>query len=54
LVVGDITRTHGLILEFDDVASKEAYSNHPNRAPWADVWGKVRVPRSTSFDVIGE
>lgn len=54
LVVGDITRTHGLVLEFDDVKSKEAYSNHPSRVPWAAVWSKVRVPRSTNFDVIGE
>ncbi len=54
LVVGDITRTHGLVLEFDDVKSKEAYSSHPSRVPWAEVWSKVRVPRSTNFDVIGE
>lgn len=54
LVVGDITRTHGLVLEFDNVKSKEAYSSHPARVPWAEVWSKVRVPRSTNFDVIGE
>ena len=54
LVVGDVTRTHGLVLEFDDVKSKEAYSNHPSRVPWAEVWSRVRVPRSTNFDVIGE
>ena len=54
LVVGDTTRTHGLVLEFDDVQSKEAYSTHPTRAPWAEVWAKVRVPGSTNFDVVGE
>ena len=54
LVVGDITRTHGLVLEFDTVESKEAYSDHPARVPWAEVWSQVRVPRSTNFDVIGE
>ena len=54
LVVGDITRTHGLILEFDTVENKNAYSDHPARVPWAQVWSEVRVPRSTNFDVIGE
>ncbi len=54
LVVGDTTRTHGLVLEFDTVENKVAYSDHPARVPWAQVWSKVRVPRSTNFDVIGE
>ena len=44
----------GLVLEFDNVKSREAYSDHPSRVPWADAWSKVRVPRSTNFDVIGE
>ena len=54
LVVGDITRTHGLVLEFDTVENKVAYSDHPARVPWAEAWSEVRVPRSTNFDVIGE
>ena len=54
LVVGDTTRTHGLVLEFDTVENKVAYSDHPARVPWAQVWSEVRVPRSTNFDVIGE
>ena len=54
LVVGDITRTHGLVLEFDTVESKVAYSDHAARVPWAEAWSEVRVPRSTNFDVTGE
>ena len=54
MVVGDITRTHGLLLEFDTVENKVAYSDHPARVPWAKVWSEMRVPRSTNFDVIGE
>ncbi len=54
LVVGDITRTHGVILEFDDLQSREDYSSHPSRVPWAEAWNQVRVPRSTNFDVSGE
>ena len=54
LTVGNATRSHGLILEFDDLKSREAYSTHPNRAAWAKVWEKVRTPGPTVFDVLGE
>ncbi len=54
LVHGDMTRTYGLVFEFDDLQSREAYSSHPSRAPWAEVWSRLRVPGSTNFDVIGE
>ncbi len=54
LVVGDITRTHGTVLEFDDLESKEAYPGHATRVPWAAAFSKVRVPSSTYFDLIGE
>ena len=54
LVVGDITRTHGTVLEFDDLKSKEAYPGHASRVPWAAAFSKVRVPSSTYFDLIGE
>ncbi len=54
LTVGDATRTHGLIFEFDDLASREGYSSHPNRVPWAEVWEQVRMPGATVYDVLGE
>ena len=54
LLVGDITRTHGTVLEFDDLESKEAYPGHATRVPWAAAFSKVRVPSSTYFDLIGE
>jgi antibiotic biosynthesis monooxygenase (ABM) superfamily enzyme len=54
LAVGEVTRTHGLLLEFVDVQSREAYSTHPARAAWAEAWSKVRVPGSTAFDLIGD
>ena len=54
LTVGNATRSYGLILEFDDLKSREAYSTHPNRAAWAKVWEKVRAPGATVFDVLGE
>ena len=54
LVVGEVTRNYGLILEFEDLKTREAYSTHPARVPWAKVWEKIRIPGSTNFDVIGE
>ena len=54
LLHGDAERTYGLILEFDDVKSREAYSSHPARAAWAEYWSKARAPGPTVFDVIGE
>jgi hypothetical protein len=54
LTVGVVSHTHGLIFEFDDMQSREAYSQHPSRDPWMQVWGKVRNTRPVVFDVIGE
>ncbi len=54
LLHGDAERTYGLILEFDDLKTREAYSSHPARAAWAEYWSKARAPRPTVFDVIGE
>ncbi|MBI2821412.1 MAG: Dabb family protein [Acidobacteria bacterium] len=54
LVQGEITRNYGLVLEFEDLKTREAYSSHPARAPWVKVWEKIRVTGSTNFDVLGE
>ncbi len=45
-------RDYGIILEFDDVKSKNDYSaNHPS--PWYDDFNKLRKPGSSNFDVVG-
>ena len=45
-------RDHGIILEFDDVKSKNAYSdNHPS--PWYEHFNMLRTPGSSNFDVVG-
>jgi hypothetical protein len=53
LAVGDVKRTHGLIFEFSDLPSREAYTSHPARVEWAKIWEKVRAS-GTVFDVVGE
>ena len=46
-------RDYGIVLEFDNVKSKEAYSDkHP--MPWYEDFGKIRQPGSSNFDVVGE
>lgn len=53
VTVGGLKRDYGLIVEFDDVKSKNAYTaNHP--LPWYENFNKLRKPGSTSFDVVGE
>lgn len=45
-------RTYGIVLEFDDLKSKNAYSDvHPQ--PWYDHFNKLRKPGSSNFDVVG-
>lgn len=44
-------REHGVCMEFDDEkALKEVYAPHPAHKAWEDVYGKVRVPGTTTVD----
>jgi len=54
LTQGDVTRTHGLIFEFKDMNSREAYSKHPTRDAWLKAFGSIRDGRPVVFDVVGE
>lgn len=54
LTIGDNSHTHGLIFEFSDIQSREAYSQHPTRPAWIDGFGAVREGRPVVFDVVGE
>ena len=51
---GDATRDYGLAIEFTDMAAKQAYSDSARRDEWMQLFGTVRNPGSTSFDVVGE
>jgi hypothetical protein len=54
VTVEGVQRDHAIVLEFDDVKAKEAYSSkHPS--PWYEDFNKLRdPPGSTSFDLVGE
>lgn len=48
-----VKRDHGIVLEFDDVKSKNDYStNHPQ--PWYDHFNKLRKSGSSNFDTVGD
>jgi hypothetical protein len=54
LTVGDATHTHGLIFEFPDIQSRDAYAQHPSRPAWIEGFGEIRSGLPIVYDVIGE
>lgn len=52
LVAGDITRDYGIVLEFDDVNTWNAYVSKRPQA-FEDAFAKIRIPDSTNFNVLG-
>ena len=51
-VAGDITRDYGIVLEFDDVTTWNAYVSKRPQA-FEDAFAKIRIPDSTNFNVLG-
>ena len=51
-VAGDLTRDYGIVLEFDDVSTWNAYVSKRPQA-FEDAFAKIRIPDSTNFNVIG-
>jgi len=54
LTVGDSTREYGVAMEFDDEAALDVYANHPAHTEWIKVYDRVRVPETTTLDILGE
>jgi len=52
--VGDARRDYAVCMEMTDEAAREAYGQHPAHAEWVEVYGKVRVPGTTTFDYLME
>jgi hypothetical protein len=47
-------RTHGIVMEFEDEAALKVYADHPEHKAWERVYRKIRVPGTTTFDIIVE
>ncbi len=54
LTQGERERTHGVAMEFDDEAALAVYAEHPAHDAWIEVYDRVRVPGTTTFDILGE
>jgi len=51
---GDQERLYGVAMEFDDAAALDVYADHPAHKAWEQVYDKVRVPGTTTMDILGE
>jgi Stress responsive A/B Barrel Domain len=47
-------RMNGVCMEFQDQKAFEAYDPHPAHKEWVDVYSKVRVPGTTTFQIVPE
>ena len=52
---GDFTinrRANGVCMEFENKAAFDAYGPNPAHKSWEEVYGKVRVPGTTTFQIL--
>ncbi len=47
-------RQWGVCMEMTDEAALEVYATHEAHTAWVGVYEKVRVPGTTTFDIIGQ
>ena len=51
---GEGKREYGVAMEFDNQAALDVYANHPAHTEWVKVYDRVRVPGTTTLDILGE
>src|SRR3970040_553556 len=47
-------REYGVAMEFDNEAALDVYATHPAHTEWVKVYDRVRVPGTTTLDILGE
>lgn len=47
-------REYGIAMEFDHEKALDGYAVHPAHAQWERVYQRVRVPGTTTFDIVGQ
>lgn len=47
-------REYGACMEFADQAALQRYASHAAHDAWLKVYEKVRVPGTTTFDILGQ
>jgi len=50
--VSTISRQHGVCMEMADEAALKVYADHPAHKQWETVYSKVRVPGTTTVDIV--
>ena len=46
-------RNYGACFELDDEAALQRYASHPAHDAWIKAYEKVRVPGTSTFDILG-
>jgi hypothetical protein len=49
-----VMRQHGMCIEMKDAATLKTYEAHPFHKEWVDVYSKVRVEGTTTYDILGQ
>lgn len=52
--IGYRPRQWGMCMEFKGLNNLKAYADHPFHKQWVDVYSKVRVAGTTTFDILGQ
>jgi hypothetical protein len=47
-------REYGVCMLLDGPDALKTYDEHPAHAAWIEVYSKVRVPGTTTFDIVGQ
>ena len=47
-------RQWGVCMEMKDEAALQVYADHEAHTAWVSVYEKVRVPGTTTFDILGQ
>ena len=56
-VTGEVTRQlrqYGVCMEMESEAALKTYADHPAHKEWVAVYDKVRVPGTTTFDIVAQ
>ena len=48
----DVQREYGVAMEFDDEKALNVYSTHPAHELWIKAYERVRVPGTTTIDIV--
>lgn len=54
---GEVTRVQrqwGVCMEMNGAAALKSYASSPAHKEWEDAYSKVRVPHTTTYDILGQ